>query len=147
VPDGLRSVVGKSEEKRTLGDNRTVSSATPLILVWLQVRVLPGPPPTISKREISPNTEKSAALAAFRVGVVSLMGLPEALRPFRRRFLRPRNPVSRKQRRGCGDGFDAAFGLGSTDAVKGNVGDWAGLIVTFYFGKRGIENVVRIMKR
>lgn len=43
--------------------------------------------------------------------------------------------------------YDAALGLGSTDPVRGAVGDWAGLIVAFYFGKRGIENVVRIIKR
>lgn len=43
--------------------------------------------------------------------------------------------------------WDAAFGWGSTDAVRGAVGDWAGLIVMFYFGKRGAENIARILKR
>lgn len=43
--------------------------------------------------------------------------------------------------------WDAAFHLGSSDAVKGSVGDWAGLIMSFYFAKRGIENVARILKR
>ena len=43
----------------------------PLITVWLQVRVLPGPPRTLSKREISRSVEKSAGLAAFRASVHS----------------------------------------------------------------------------
>ena len=43
--------------------------------------------------------------------------------------------------------WDAALHLGSTDAVRGDVGTWAGWIMAFYFGKRGIENVARILKR
>lgn len=43
--------------------------------------------------------------------------------------------------------WDAALHMGSTDAVKGTVGDWAGWIMAFYVGKRGIENVARILKR
>lgn len=43
--------------------------------------------------------------------------------------------------------WDAALHLGSTDAVHGATADWAGLIMMFYFGKRGIENVARIIKR
>lgn len=43
--------------------------------------------------------------------------------------------------------WDAAFHLGTTDAVKGATAQWAGLIVLFWFGKRGFENVARILKR
>ncbi len=43
--------------------------------------------------------------------------------------------------------WDVMLGLGSTDAIRGNVGDWMGLIAAFLFGKRGIENVARIIKR
>jgi hypothetical protein len=43
--------------------------------------------------------------------------------------------------------WDAAFHLGSTDAVNGAVGEWGALIIMFYFGKRGFENVARILKR
>lgn len=43
--------------------------------------------------------------------------------------------------------WDAAFHLGSTDAVRGDTGQWAGMIMLFYFGKRGVENVARILKR
>ena len=41
--------------------------------------------------------------------------------------------------------WDKVLGWGSTDAIAGSVADWAGLVMTFYFGKRGIENVARIV--
>ena len=43
--------------------------------------------------------------------------------------------------------WDAALGWGSTDAVRGDVGQWAGMIMIFFVGKRAIENVARILKR
>lgn len=36
---------------------------------------------------------------------------------------------------------------GSTDPLRGPIAEWAGLIMMFLFGKRGIENVARILKR
>ena len=42
---------------------------------------------------------------------------------------------------------DKVFGLGSTDAITGDVGTWAGVIVTTYFGGRTIEKVARIFRR
>lgn len=35
---------------------------------------------------------------------------------------------------------------GSTDPLGGDISSWSGLIILFYFGKRGVENVVRIWK-
>ena len=35
----------------------------------------------------------------------------------------------------------------TVDALTGEVATWAGMIMLFYFGKRGIENVARILKR
>ena len=43
--------------------------------------------------------------------------------------------------------WDAAFHLGSTDPVRGDVGMWAGLVISFYFVKRGAENVARIIRK
>lgn len=43
--------------------------------------------------------------------------------------------------------WDVMFGWGTTPAIKGAVGDWLALIAAFLFGKRGIENVARIIKR
>jgi hypothetical protein len=43
--------------------------------------------------------------------------------------------------------WDVMLGLGSTPALHGSVADWMGLIAMFLFGKRGIENVARIIKR
>lgn len=42
--------------------------------------------------------------------------------------------------------WDAAFHLGSTDAVKGDVGTWAGMIMMFWVGSRGVQSVARILK-
>jgi len=41
--------------------------------------------------------------------------------------------------------WDKVLALGSTDAVTGEVAHWAGAIMAFYFAKRGIENVARIV--
>ena len=43
--------------------------------------------------------------------------------------------------------WDVMLGLGSTPALHGDVANWMGLIAMFLFGKRGIENVARIIKR
>lgn len=43
--------------------------------------------------------------------------------------------------------WDTMLGLGSTPAIKGDVATWLGMIAMFLFGKRGIENVARIIKR
>jgi hypothetical protein len=43
--------------------------------------------------------------------------------------------------------WDTMMGLGTTPALKGDVSVWAGLVMSFYFTKRGFENVARIIKR
>ena len=43
--------------------------------------------------------------------------------------------------------WDKVLGIGSTDALKGQAADWAQMIMMFYFGKRGVENVARILTR
>ncbi len=43
--------------------------------------------------------------------------------------------------------WDTVLSLGSTAALKGDVSVWAGMIMGFYFTKRGFENVARIIKR
>lgn len=43
--------------------------------------------------------------------------------------------------------WDKVFALGSTDPITGAAAEWAGMIMLFYFGKRAIENVARILKR
>lgn len=43
--------------------------------------------------------------------------------------------------------WDKVFSLGSTDPIHGDVGVWAGWIMAAYFGKRGAENIARILKR
>ena len=43
--------------------------------------------------------------------------------------------------------WDTILGLGTTPALKGDVSIWAGIVMSFYFGKRTFENVARIIKR
>ena len=43
--------------------------------------------------------------------------------------------------------WDTVLGLGTTPPLKGDVSLWAGLVMSFYFGKRTFENVARIIKR
>jgi len=43
--------------------------------------------------------------------------------------------------------WDTILGFGTTPALKGDVSLWAGLVMSFYFGKRTFENVARIIKR
>lgn len=43
--------------------------------------------------------------------------------------------------------WDKVLGLGSTDPLAGWASTTANLIVMFYFGKRGFENIARIIKR
>ena len=47
--------------------------------------------------------------------------------------------------------YDKVFGLSATDPITGDVGTWAGVIITTYFGGRTIEKVAekvaRIFKR
>jgi len=43
--------------------------------------------------------------------------------------------------------WDTMLGWGTTPAIHGAVADWLGMIAMFLFGKRGIENVARIIKR
>jgi hypothetical protein len=41
--------------------------------------------------------------------------------------------------------WDKVLGLGTTDEVTGTSAIWAGLIMSFYFAKRGAENVTSII--
>src|SRR3954469_25215172 len=43
--------------------------------------------------------------------------------------------------------WDKVMGLGSTDGLQGFAATTANLVVSFYFVKRGFENVARIIKR
>jgi hypothetical protein len=43
--------------------------------------------------------------------------------------------------------WDKVLGLGSTDALSGDISTWASLIMSFYFAKRGAENVACIIMR
>jgi hypothetical protein len=43
--------------------------------------------------------------------------------------------------------WDTVLGMGVTNPVRGQVGDWMGAVVLFLVGKRGFENVARIIRK
>ena len=43
--------------------------------------------------------------------------------------------------------WDKVLGLGSTDALAGFASVTSNLVVSFYFAKRGFENIARIIRR
>lgn len=43
--------------------------------------------------------------------------------------------------------WDRVLGLGSTDALSGDVAQWALIVLTAYFGGRSLEKVARILAR
>ena len=43
--------------------------------------------------------------------------------------------------------WDKVLGLGTTDALSGDVAQWALIVLTAYFGGRSIEKVARILAR
>ena len=43
--------------------------------------------------------------------------------------------------------WDKVLGLGSTPALSGDVGQWAVIVLTAYFGGRSLEKVARILAR
>ena len=42
--------------------------------------------------------------------------------------------------------WDTVLGLGTTPPLRGDVSVWAGMVIGFYFTKRGAENVTTIIK-
>lgn len=43
--------------------------------------------------------------------------------------------------------WDKVLGLGTTDALSGEMAQWATIVLTAYFGGRSIEKVARILSR
>ena len=43
--------------------------------------------------------------------------------------------------------WDTILGMGVTNPVGGSVGEWMGMVMLFLVGKRGFENVARIIRK
>lgn len=43
--------------------------------------------------------------------------------------------------------WDTMLGLGTTGALRGDISVWSSMIIAWYFGKRTVENALRILKR
>jgi len=43
--------------------------------------------------------------------------------------------------------WDKVLGLGTTDALTGDVSQWATIVLTAYFGGRSLEKIVRVLMK
>lgn len=43
--------------------------------------------------------------------------------------------------------YDKVLGLGSTDQLTGDVGVWAGWVMSVWFGGRSLEKIARVIRR
>jgi hypothetical protein len=43
--------------------------------------------------------------------------------------------------------WDMVLGLGTTDAMRGDIQAWGAMVLAFFFGGRTIEKVAKIIKR
>ena len=43
--------------------------------------------------------------------------------------------------------WDKVLGLGATDALTGDVSQWATIVLTAYFGGRSLEKIVRVLMK
>lgn len=91
---------------------------------------------TLAARELAVQEAEIAAQAQLKVAEIGHWYEPEKLFAYTIWFYFSKVLI-----------WDAALHLGSTDAVRGDAAKWAALIMAFYFGKRGLENIARIIKR
>lgn len=90
----------------------------------------------LAASEISAQTAEAQALAQLRASEIGHPWEPEKLAFYVTLLFYSKCVV-----------WDTVLGLGTTEPLKGDVSVWAGLVMSFYFGKRTFENVARIIRR
>lgn len=90
----------------------------------------------LATTEIAAQTAETAAITQLKIAQIGHWYEPEKLFAYSLWFYFTKVYI-----------YDAALGLGTTDAVRGDVAMWGGLVISFYFAKRGFENVARIIRR
>jgi hypothetical protein len=90
----------------------------------------------LAGKEIAAQTAETQALALLKIAEIGHPWEPEKLAMYITLVYYAKCII-----------WDKVLGLGTTDVVAGPVAVWAGLIMSFYFTKRGFENVARIIKR
>jgi hypothetical protein len=91
---------------------------------------------TLAGKEIAAQTAETTAIYNLRVAEIGHAWEPEKLAMYITLVYYAKCII-----------WDKVLGLGTTDNVQGAIAIWAGLIMSFYFTKRGFENVARIIKR
>jgi hypothetical protein len=89
----------------------------------------------LAGKEIAAQTAETNAIYNLRIAQIGHPWEPEKLAMYITLFFYGKVMI-----------WDKCFGLGSTDEVTGASAIWAGLIMSFYFAKRGAENVTTIIK-
>jgi hypothetical protein len=89
----------------------------------------------LAGQEIAAQTAETQAITSLKIAQIGHPWEPEKLAMYITLFFYGKVMV-----------WDKCFGLGSTDEVTGASAIWAGLIMSFYFAKRGAENVTTIIK-
>lgn len=90
----------------------------------------------LAASEIAAQTAETQAQTQYRIASIGAWYEPEKLMGYCVAFYFAKLLI-----------YDKCFGFGTTDPLLGWSGTVANTIVMFYFGKRGIENVARILKR
>lgn len=90
----------------------------------------------LAGRELAVQQLEIQAQAQMRVAEIGHWSEPDKIMGYTAAFLYGKIVV-----------WDICLGWGSTDLHQGFVTITTGLIVSFYFGKRGIENVAKIWKK
>ena len=90
----------------------------------------------LAANEIVAQTAETAAITQLKIAQIGHWYEPEKLFAYSLWFYFTKVYI-----------YDAALGLGTTDPVRGDVAMWGGLVISFYFAKRGFENVARIIRK
>lgn len=90
----------------------------------------------LAGKEIAAQTVESQAITQLKIAEIGHAWEPEKLAMYITLIFYGKVMV-----------WDKVLGLGTTDEVTGTSATWAALIMSWYFAKRGFENVARIIKR
>lgn len=90
----------------------------------------------LAGKEIAAQTAETNAITQYRIAEIGHWYEPDKLMGYCVAFYLAKLLI-----------WDKCFGLGTTDPLLGWSGTVATAVVSFYFTKRGFENVARIIKR
>ena len=95
-----------------------------------------GLPADLAAAEIAAQTSESNAILQYRIAEIGHWYEPDKLVGYSVALYFAKLLV-----------WDKVLGLGTTDPLAGFASTTSNLVISFYFAKRGFENVARIIKR